>query len=105
MATHLFWLAQITSLKAKKTRITVLKEYSNYADVFFEKLAAMLLEHTNINTHAIGLKEAEQPTYRPIYSLKLMELKTFKIYNKINLANCFIQYFHSPAGAIIIIFY
>ena len=50
----------------------------------------MLLEQTDINKHAIKLEEGKKPSYRPIYNLGPVELKIFKTYIKINLANGFI---------------
>lgn len=50
-----------------------------------------LLEHTKINNYAINLIDDKLLLYRLIYSLKLVELKTLKIYIKNNLANGFIK--------------
>ena len=59
MAIHPSRLAQINSLKGKEPPVTVPAEYLNYADVFSEKLAALLPEHTEtINTHAIKLEKS-----------------------------------------------
>ena len=52
-----------------------------------------------MNKHVIKLEEGKQPSFRPINSLGLVELKTLKIYIKINLANGFIRPFKSPAEA------
>ena len=76
-------------LLAKK--VTVPVEYFNYADIFSKKLAKVLPERTGINKHAIKLEEDKQSPYAPIYSLGMIELETFKIYIKTNLANGFIQ--------------
>ena len=59
----------------------------------------MLLKHTEINEHALKLKNGKQPPYEPIYSLDPEELKTLKTYIKTNLANDFIQPLKSPASA------
>ena len=59
----------------------------------------MLPEHTEINTHAIELEEGKQPPYRPIYSLGPVELETLKTYIETNLANGFIRFSKSLAGA------
>lgn len=93
MAIHLACKAQIASLKAEKTPVTVSTEYSDLINVFSEKIAIVLLEYTKINTHAINLEEGKQLLYSFIYSLKLVELETLKSYIKINLANDFIRPF------------
>ena len=91
--------AQIALLKAKKAPITVPIKYSDFANVFSEKLAAMLPEHTEINTNAIDLEEDKQPPYGPIYSLGPVELETLKIYIETNLGNGFIRPSKSLANA------
>ena len=78
----------MTLLLAKK--VTGPAKYSDFPDVFWEKLANVLLEQTGVNEHAIKLEKSKQPPYGPIYSLKLAELKTLKIYIETNLANGFI---------------
>ena len=65
----------------------------------------MLPEHTGINKHAIKLEDGKQPSYGPIYSLNLVELKTLKTYIKTNLANSFIQPLKSPISAPILFVY
>ena len=90
MAIHPSRLAQIASLKAEEAPVTVLAKYLDYANVFFEKLAVVLSEHTEINTHAIKLEEGKQPPYRPIYSLGLVELEILKTYLKTHLKTGFI---------------
>ena len=70
--------AQLALLLAKK--VTVLVEYSDFADVFLEELKNVLPKRTKINEHAIELQEGKQPLYEPIYSLRPVELKTFKTY-------------------------
>ena len=57
----------------------------------FLDLTSKLSKYTRINNHAIELVDSQQPLYKSIYSLKLIELKTFKAYIKINLANKFIK--------------
>ena len=56
-------------------------------------------ENTGMNKHAIKVEEDKQPLFGPIYSLGPVELKTLKIYIKINLINSFIQPFKSSANA------
>lgn len=63
------------------------------------KAIAELLEHTGINNHLINLKESKQPSYRPIYSLELIELETLKTYIKDNPTNSFIRPSKSSARA------
>lgn len=60
--------AQIALMKAKKASITIPLEYSDFADIYSEKFAAVLPEHNKTNDHAIDLKEGKQPSYRFIYS-------------------------------------
>ena len=77
-------------------------EYSDFAEVFSSDLASKLFEHIGINDHAIELVKGQQPPYRPIYSLRLVELETLKAYIETNLANGFIRPSKSPAGALIL---
>ena len=81
--------AQLALLLAKK--VTVPTEYLNFADVFSEKLANILPMRTGANEYAIKLKKGKQPSYGPIYSLVLVELKTLKTYIETNLVNGFIH--------------
>ena len=98
MTIYLKRKAQIALLKAIKALVSVPAEYLDFANVFSEKLAAVLLEHTKINTYAIDLEEGKQLLYKPIYSLSPVELETLKTYIEINLANRFIRFSKSPAG-------
>ena len=88
MAIYLAKKAQLALLFAKK--ITVPAKYLYFADVFLEESVNVLSEQIRVNAHAIGLEKGKQPPYRRIYSLKPFELKTFKNYIEINLANNFI---------------
>ena len=83
-------------------KVTVLIKYSDFADVFSKKSANVLLERIGVNKHAIELKNTKQPPYEPIYSLRPVELKTFKTYIKTNLANGFIRASMSSTGALIL---
>lgn len=47
------------SLKAKKTFITIPTEYSDFANIFSKKLAAILPEYIEINIYAIDLEKSE----------------------------------------------
>ena len=91
--------AQIGLVLAKE--VTILAKYSDFANVFLEKLANILPEQIGVNEHAIKLEKGKQPPYGPIYNLKPVELKTFKIYIKTNLANHFIQYSKLATSALI----
>ena len=61
-----------------------------------------LLEHNGINEHIIKLEKSKQPSFRLIYSLGLVELKTLKTYIETNLANGFIRRSKSPADTSIL---
>ena len=92
--------AYMTLLLAKK--VIIPGKYLDFADVFLEKSANVLLEQTGVNEHAIKLKKSKQPLYGPIYSLGPIELKTLKTYIKTNLANNFIRASKSLVGALIL---
>ena len=85
--------------------VTVPTEYSDFADVFSQKSANIFPERTRANEYAIELKDGKQQPYGPIYSLRPVELKTFKPYIKTNLANGFIQTSKLLAGAPILFVY
>ena len=80
----------------------MLTEYLDFADVFLEKLANVHPKQTGVNEHAIELEKGKQPLHRPIYSLRPVELKTFKTYIETNLANGFIRTSKLPADALIL---
>lgn len=88
MSIYLDWKAQIILLLAKN--VSIPKEYANFLNVFLKKSAVVLFDCLNINKYIINLEPSKQLLYRLIYSLNLVELKTFKIYIKTNLANGFI---------------
>ena len=77
-------------------------KYADFADVFLKESAEVLPEYIKINEHAIELEWGKQPLYGLIYSLDLVELKTFKTYIEINLANNFIQPSKSSTFALIL---
>lgn len=77
-------------LKADKAPTKVSHKYTNFEDVFSQKLAAEDPDHTNINNYAIELIDDQQSSYRPIYSLDQWKLKILKTYTKNNLTNGFI---------------
>lgn len=89
-------------MMTKKAPITIPEKYLDYNNHFSKKLAAVLIKHTKINIHAINLKKDKQSPYRPIYSLRLVELEILKTYIKTNLANNFIQPSKFPASALIL---
>ena len=60
--------------------------------MFLKKSAIELFEHLYINQHVINLKNGKKLSNWLIYGLELIELKIFKIYITINLANIF--FFH-----------
>lgn len=86
---NLFKKAQISLLLIKK--ITILSKYLDFFNIFLEEKTLKLLKLTKLNHHAIKLIKNKLLLYSVIYSLKLIELKSFKIHIKINLANSFIQ--------------
>ena len=63
---------------------SILTEYSNFVNVFSSELALEILEHTEINDHAIELVDDWQPLYGPIYSLGPVKWETLKTYIEIN---------------------
>ena len=89
MIIHQARKAQLALLLAKK--VTVLAKYSDFANMFLEKSTNIFSEQTQVNEHVIELEKGKQPSYRPIYSLGLVELKTLKTYIETNLANSFIK--------------
>ena len=96
---HPFCRPQIAGLIAKEAPTKISAKYSDFADVFFPDLVSKLSEHTKINKHTIKLVDGQQPPYRSIYSLVLVELETLKAYIKANLANGFLRPSKSPTSA------
>ena len=87
---------------AKEAPTKVSDKYANFADVFSPDLAVELPKQTGINDYAIKLVNGQHLSYRPIYSLKPIELEILKAYIEINLANGFIRPSMSPARAAIL---
>ena len=85
--------------------VIALAKYIDFADVFLKELANVHPEQIGVNEHTIKLEKDKQLSYRPIYSLKLVELKIFKTYIKTNLANSFIRALKSLARALILFAY
>ena len=99
---HPDFQVQIAALIANKTLVIILAEHSDFEDMFCKESTAMLSKHTKVNTYAIDTEEGKQLLYGLIYSLGLVELKTFKTYIKTNLANYFICFLKSPVSATIL---
>ena len=97
MSIHLAKKAEIVSLITKEVKIPT--NYSDFSNVFSEEKALILPKIIDLNQYAIKLQENQQPLYRPIYSLGLVELEMLKIYIKTNLANSFIWPLKLLAGA------
>ena len=97
IAIHPARKAQIASLVAKKVQIW--SKYSDFSDVFLEEKVLILPKAIQLNEHAIKLQKGQQLSYRPIYSLGPVELKTLKTYIKTNFANSFIRPSKSSASA------
>lgn len=83
---------QIVGLIAKKTLIKVSTKYTNSAYGFILNLIFELFKYTEIHNHAIELVNSQQLLYKPIYSLKLVELEILKVYIEINLTNKFFKH-------------
>ena len=92
--------AQIALLEFEKG--IILSRYTDYTNVFFPDSATELSKYTNINNCLINLINDKQPLYDPIYSLRLVELKTLKTYMETNLANGFIKFSKLLTGASIL---
>ena len=84
---------------ANKALTSISTKYSDFVDIFSSELASKLFEHTRINDHAIELVDDWQTLYGPIYSLRLVESETLKIYIETILANRFIRSFKFLVGA------
>ena len=96
---HPFRRPQVSGLIAKEVFIKVPAKYSDFADIFSPNLASKLSKHIRINDYAIKLVDGQQPPYKPIYSLKSIELKTLKAYIETNLVSKFIRLSKSLANA------
>lgn len=58
--------------------------------MFLKNLTIKQFKHFGINKYSIDSKKTKQSLYRLIYSLWLIELKTFKTSIKTNFGNSFI---------------
>ena len=99
---YLFCRPLIAGLIAKEALIKISNEYVNFADVFFPDLASELSEHNRINDYTIKLVDGQQLPYRPIYSLRPVELEILKAYIKTNLVNGFTKPSKSLASILIL---
>ena len=71
-------------------KVKILTKYSDFLDVFLKKKTLILSEITKLNQHAIKLQEGQQPPYKLIYSLGLVEFEMLKTYIETNPTNSFI---------------
>ena len=90
---------QIAALKQDKAVIKVIPKYENYADIFSFDLSIKLPENSGINKYAIEVQNGKQPSYGPIYSLRLVKLEALKTYIKTYLKTGFIWSSKFLAGA------
>ena len=95
---HPDWKIWIAALISNEALITISVEYLNFENVFSKESATVLLEYIEINIHTIDLKKGKLLPYRPMYSLKPVELETPNTYIETNLANGFIYPLKSPTG-------
>lgn len=102
---HPFCRAQIALLIQDNTFPTISSKYTDFANIYSFNLIVKLLEYIKINNNPISLVKNEQPAYKPIYSLELVELKILKTYMKTNLANSFIRPFRLSVRALIFFVY
>ena len=89
--------ADIEPAEARKPEVQLPSEYAEYADMFSEANANILLAGGPYD-HAIDL-EGRQPPYGPIYNLSEKELKILCEYLQDSLQHGWIQESMSPAGA------
>lgn len=59
MPIHAACKAWIATLIAKDGSITILVEYTDFANIFVKKSATILLKYTKINIYAINLEESK----------------------------------------------
>lgn len=100
---YLSWLAQIALLEVEE--VFILFKYTDYTNIFSPNSMAKLSKHIGINNYSINLINDKQLFYGPIYSLRLVELETLKLYIEINLANCFIRLSKLLTNALILFIY
>lgn len=78
-------------------KVTIPAEYLDYSEVFSKKSAAELPKRSDLNKYLINLELGKQPLYSLIYSLRPVELETFKTYIKISWPSGLIWSFKSLA--------
>lgn len=72
-------------------KVIILVKYFDFENIFSKKSSQILLKHSKTNEYAIILKEDKKSLYNLIYNQRLIEIKIFKTYIKINLNNAFIR--------------
>ena len=93
---HPLRAAPIAALKQNDAPTKILPKYINNADVFSFNLVMELPKNIGIKKHAVELQESKQPSYKPIYSLRPIELEILKTYIETYLKTRFIQFSKSP---------
>lgn len=88
---HPFHRSSIASLIVKEISTKVCNKYVDFPNIFSSDLTSELSEHTEINNYTIDLVNSQQLHYKPLYSLKPVELETLKVYIETNPANRFIK--------------
>ena len=77
-------------------------KYFKFLNVLSSNSASELPEQIRTNDYSINLLEDKQMPYSLIYSLRSVELKTLKIYIKVNLVSRSIKSFKSCVSALIL---
>lgn len=72
-------------------KLIIRAEYVYFIDIFWKKLAKILLKLSAINNYAIDLEKNKKLFYAFIPKKKLVELKVKKTYININFANSLIR--------------
>ena len=85
-----------------KEKVKILDKFSDFANIFLEEKALVLLKCLKLNEHAIDLINGTQPSYRLIYSLDLIELEILKTFIETHLKSGFIWPSKSPASVSIL---
>lgn len=62
-------------------------KYAEYIDRFLQKTIAKLQKQTDFKNHIINLKKGRQLPYKPIFSLRSLEVETLTTYIRVNLMN------------------
>lgn len=90
MPINFSWTFLLIVLQKDKAHTKIPLKYADYTNVFFVDLIIELLKNIGMNKHTIELIKNKQSSYKPIYSLSLIELKTLKVYIEIHLKTRFI---------------